>query len=393
LKVMEVIAVAPADLTYNMGHQTLVLTRGHQFKKVPNINGGATSGGANLVYTVTPALPTNVTVDMSTGLLSGTPTELSTARTYRITATNSGGSSTFDMTISVIAVCPTLKYDQTYTLTRARDTLTANVTNTAGHYAAVTSCRITPALPKGLALNLATCEVSGTPMNVSWPTKKYTVTGSNTCGSSTTTVEIGVKAIAPTRLHMSGGSVDVHTVDTTIVPGVPTVHGDPITSWKVEPALPAGLAFNSSSGHVTGRPTSVTTPTEHTFTVSNTGGSTSFTQMLSVNAEAPTNLAYDGTEGTVTWTLTAGHTLHEAPTISSSATTGGATVTYSINPSNLPKGLTFYTATGVIDGVPTELVLSQRTFTVSASNSGGVTTISLKIRVVAVEPSISFHPV
>jgi hypothetical protein len=84
---------------------------------------------------------------------------------------------------------------------------------------------------------------------VSWPAKKYTVVGSNSCGSYTTSVTIGVKAIAPTSAHWSGGAEVVDTVNNATTQ-TPSVEGDPITSWTVTPRLPAGLHLNTDHTYI-----------------------------------------------------------------------------------------------------------------------------------------------
>ena len=54
-------------------------------------------------YAVSPALPTGFTLNTSTGVISGTPRALSAAANHTITATNTGGSTTSTMNISVVS--------------------------------------------------------------------------------------------------------------------------------------------------------------------------------------------------------------------------------------------------------------------------------------------------
>ena len=64
----------------------------------PQVTGSVTT------YAVQPSLPAGLTLDASTGVISGTPTVGAAAATYTVTATNSGGSTTFGVTIAVAAV-------------------------------------------------------------------------------------------------------------------------------------------------------------------------------------------------------------------------------------------------------------------------------------------------
>ncbi len=59
------------------------------------------SGGAVVSYAVSPALPAGLTLNTSTGDITGTPTIFSAATTYTITATNSFGSTSTTLSITV----------------------------------------------------------------------------------------------------------------------------------------------------------------------------------------------------------------------------------------------------------------------------------------------------
>ena len=59
------------------------------------------SGGAVTLWTVSPSLPDGLTLDASTGAISGTPTTITASATYTITASNAGGSDSTSVTIVV----------------------------------------------------------------------------------------------------------------------------------------------------------------------------------------------------------------------------------------------------------------------------------------------------
>jgi hypothetical protein len=61
------------------------------------------SGGAVVSYSVSPALPAGLTLNTSTGIISGTPTTLTEASNYTITATNTGGSTTASLSIAAVS--------------------------------------------------------------------------------------------------------------------------------------------------------------------------------------------------------------------------------------------------------------------------------------------------
>jgi hypothetical protein len=55
-------------------------------------------------YSVSPALPTGLSLNASTGVITGTPTTPTASAVYTITASNSGGSTTVDLTIVITDV-------------------------------------------------------------------------------------------------------------------------------------------------------------------------------------------------------------------------------------------------------------------------------------------------
>ena len=68
----------------------------------PTITGSVTS------YSVSPALPAGISLNTSSGVISGTPTAAVPTATYMITASNSGGSATYALSAQVLAPCSLL---------------------------------------------------------------------------------------------------------------------------------------------------------------------------------------------------------------------------------------------------------------------------------------------
>jgi hypothetical protein len=390
------ITVHAAPLKFTYDHQDKQVswdwTQGHSYKKVPTINPASLAGGAVVTFSVKPTtMPEGLYFNPATGEFSGTPTRLSLGgNSFNVTATDTGGSTHILVKIRVHAVAPKLSYGdapQTYIHKTCIDGLDA--TNAAGPYAAITKCSIAPALPRGLTLNTATCAITGCPAQISWPAQSYTVTGSNSGGSASAVVTLGVKAIAPVLLIYTGGASEVLTVGTAISLDEALIDedSDPIIVNTVVPALPAGLSFNAKDGIVTGTPTHVTPKKKYTFTASNSGGAISYSQFITVNAVAPKDLTYDG--GNTSMIFTLGHSVTERPSLNHASMTGGASLAFTID-KDLPAGLVMSATTGVISGKPTALSVSFVNYTVTATNSGGSTSVVLTLRVIAVCPRISF---
>ncbi|HXC96858.1 MAG TPA: putative Ig domain-containing protein [Edaphobacter sp.] len=248
----------------------------------PSLTGTAAS------FAVSPTLPAGLSLSTTTGTISGTPTAVSAQTTYNITATNSAGSTTATVQITVAApvVAPSnLVYPQTSisaTTTVAITTDTPTVTGTAPTFT------IAPALPAGLAISSTTGAISGTPTAVSTQTN-YTVTATNSAGSTTATITITVVAAPapPTSLAYPQPSI-VGMVGQSLPANIPVLTGG-ISAFTISPQLPAGLTMNFI-GTISGTPTAASPPTTYTVAAANISGSTSATITIAVNKALPTLL-------------------------------------------------------------------------------------------------------
>ena len=138
-------------------------------------------------WSVTPALPTGLGLNVSTGVISGTPTVTVSSTTYAITATNQYGSDTYTLTLATGSK-PVITYSSPQSYTQNTTIEALSPTNNGG---AATSFSISPALPTGLSLNTSTGVISGTP-SVESSATSYTITATNTFGSGTFSLSITV---------------------------------------------------------------------------------------------------------------------------------------------------------------------------------------------------------
>lgn len=151
-----------------------------------------------------------------------------------------------------------------YTVGTAIAPLSPTVTGT------VTSYAVSPTLPAGLSLSSSTGTISGTPTAAS-PETAYTITASNSGGSTKAVVDITV--VAPT----AGPSVSYPSLAYSLTVGAatdiaPVSTGGAVSSWSVSPALPAGLMLNADTGAITGTPTAVSLPASYLVTAENSDG-------------------------------------------------------------------------------------------------------------------------
>jgi hypothetical protein len=90
---------------------------------------------------------------------------------------------------------------------------------------------------------------------------------------------------APTGLSYT--SPQNYTVGTAIASLTPTVTGT-VSSFSVAPALPTGLALDTTTGTISGTPTAAAASTAYTITATNGGGSTTFALTLAALFERAT---------------------------------------------------------------------------------------------------------
>jgi hypothetical protein len=95
LSIAVTIPAPPTNLTYssNPANYTLGVA-------IP-ANVPSNSGGPVASYSVTPALPAGLSLNTSTGVITGTPTAATPTAAYQVTATNAGGSTSASLSITV----------------------------------------------------------------------------------------------------------------------------------------------------------------------------------------------------------------------------------------------------------------------------------------------------
>ena len=123
----------------------------------------ATGGTGALHYSVTPSLPSGLSISSTSGVVSGTPAAANASTTYTITATDTNGaakSATFSLSISGAVVASQTIASKALTLNQVAPSFTP-VVATAGTGALTYT--VTPALPTGLSLSASTGAISGTP--------------------------------------------------------------------------------------------------------------------------------------------------------------------------------------------------------------------------------------
>lgn len=244
-------------------------------------NSPSHTGGAPDTFGVTPALPAGLTLDAGSGDITGTPTAAASAADYTVTASNAAGSvqTTVNVRVDATLQAPS---GLTYDTPKTYGTGTAISPNTpAVGGGPVDSYSVSPALPAGLSLDGSTGVIAGTPTTVT-AAATYTVTATNAAGSTQGTVSITIVLGAPANLtyditnavgYVSGGTFPTMT---------PSSEGGTVASYSITPALPAGLALNTTTGVISGSPTATSAQATYTVTATNAAGSASKQVVITV---------------------------------------------------------------------------------------------------------------
>jgi len=326
------------------------------------ITTNGTPSGAN-PYSVTGTLPSGVTLDTATGVISGTPAA-GAAGTYPVTvAVNTTiGAVNKAVTITIIGVTSAATINGTQGTPITTYTTTTNGTTSGANPFSVS----VGTLPANLVLDTATGQITGTATNAG--TTNVTLSVVTTVGTVTLPVTINI-AFAGTPV-VTGPATASGTVGTPITMVQLVATNPPITSYAAT-GLPPGLTLAAGTGQITGTPSqSQAAGNSNVFNVSvsatngaGPGGSATlaFTINPSVvpavsgatlNPSQGVAFNYDARAGNVT------NLLVSVPTTGFAAT-------------GLPTGLSI-NAAGVISGTPT--VSGSFTASVTATNSVGTPT-------------------
>jgi hypothetical protein len=198
-------------------------------------------------------LPTGLTINTSTGLISGTKSGLSATTAYAVvvTATNAAGTSSEITLTLTVRVVPVVSSDTSTALEGSSFYDTVSATESPTSYGAT-------GLPAGLSIDTATGIISGTPTGTTSGTASVTISATNIAGTGTNTLSIIYTAkptvtAAQTFSHAHNASVSIS----------PAASNSP-TSWNYVGTLSTtapsggdyltetGLSFNYTTGQITG---------------------------------------------------------------------------------------------------------------------------------------------
>jgi hypothetical protein len=305
----------------------------------------ATGGAGGFTWTVSGGtLPTGLTLNASTGAVTGTPTAAGSS-TITLTAADStdpSNKASANYTI-VIGSAPVVFASSALPVGRATVaySTTLQATGGSGTFAWVIS---TGALPAGVSLNASTGSLAGTPTAAGHSSFVVTVADAadqtNTATASFA-IDINPAPVAITTAALAGGRVTVSYAAALQASG-----GAGTYVWSLASgALPAGLSLSVSTGAISGIPQSAGT-TSVVIAVADAGDATN-------TASASYSIAIGAAPIRITTASLPAGRPKLAYSATESATGGSGSLTWAVAAGALPGGLALNTATGAITGTPT----------------------------------------
>ena len=312
-------------------------------------------------------LPSGLSIDPDTGVISGSADSNASLETYTLWMNDTAlGNNRINVSFLILNGKPTVTYSETdFIFERGAEITPISPTEIEG---AIINWTFVPDLPAGLSLGESNGTIFGTPVtNLTQQAFQLRVSSDG----GTTKVDFQLTINEPIATISYGNGTYVIPRD-SVVSIAPTIVGGFVETFAINSTdFPLGLSFNTSNGKFEGIPLLVTNNTTYTVWANNSGGSTSTEISIWIVGNGLT-LAFPTSD----LTLTEGVAMQPI----AGQTSGSTPESWEVYP-DLPNGLFFGETNGTLWGVPTD-VQNQTNYTIWANASGDQTssvTISITV--------------
>ena len=248
----------------------------------------ASGGGSSKTYSISPSLPSGLSLNTSTGAITGTPTGATASTSYTVTVTDGPSTSSASFTLGVNAALSSTAGTVPSAVYKDLAVTAFTPVSFSGGTSPVTYS-VSPSLPAGLSLNTSTGVISGTATGTVAITT-YTVTATDSNGDS----EASAFAFAVTNQPTAPGAPSIgaatatgQTTATVAFTAPANTGGAAITTYTVT-ASPGSITATGSSSPIT--VTGLTAGTAYTFSITATNAagltSTSSSPSSSITTES-----------------------------------------------------------------------------------------------------------
>lgn len=350
--VLSLSILAPLNAPVFTGSPSVAATAGTALNYVPNFGAGVTNYAlVNLPDGSPSVLPAGLSLNASTGAITGTTAEIGTFP-LAIRATNADGSATAVVTLTLNPAPTAPRFTSATSVVAtvgAPFAFTLTTTPAAASFAA-------SGLPDGLALDSATGAITGTP---SAPGISVVgVAATNGAGLSVGTLTLTVNA-SPNAPVITSSPIVLGRAGTALSGVQVTATNAPTGFTVVNGRLPDGLALDPVTGALTGTPTSAG-ETRVWVAGSNGSGRGPALELIFL-VERALNVPVVTSNGTASGQV--GRAFLYQTIATNAPTSFAATL--------LPGGLTFDPVTGLISGIPTTETAAPFNVLLTAANADG----------------------
>ena len=308
-------------------------------------------------------LPAGLSLNTSTGLISGTPTAVGTASFSVAVADSSSPAQSKSVTLSIVIAPVSLAITTSALPAGTVGSSYATVLQASGGAAPYTWSISSGSLPAGLSLIPSLGIISGTPTAAGTVSFTATVADSeNPAQTKSVTLSL---AVAPAALTITSSALSSGTQNANYSGGLQASGGTAPYAWSISSgSLPAGLSLAASTGIISGKPTG---SGNFSFGVTVTDAGS---PAQSATATVTLSLVQAGAPLAITTTSLPGGVPNTSYSATLNATGGTSPYTWTLASGSLSSyGLNLAASTGIISGQPATSGSASLTFNVADSSS------------------------